>query len=194
MFCFKSNPQSSKCCVCLESVKNPVQCKYCIEGIVCPNCIMSMCEAGICDRCPTCRRNNWKKTNKSSSRIVPTAASKRELSTIQLRVNAAWETSRTRSRCEKIGMGCYKCCSFKTYFSLLTILILQWMVGLLVICISSNSPRDITVHELTWIAILVGLPVMHLPMWYCLARCNVGVCGPISYVQWLVWQYHPDNN
>ena len=193
MTCFKSQPKL-QCCVCLESVKNPVVCKHCVEGVVCSNCMLSMCEAGICDKCPTCRQLEWKKVDNATAKITPLSSSKSDIESVRLRVERAWEVSNTRSKCDKICLVCWRFCTFKTWFSILTILTLQWMVGILMICITLNNPRDMTIHQFTWIALLVGLPTMHLPLWYCSAKCNIGVCGPISYMQWILWQYTPNAN
>lgn len=194
MSCFNTHPKSKlKCCVCLEEASGPIVCKHCVEGVVCTMCMSSMCEAGICERCPTCRQTEWKQTDKTSSKITPVGGtSKDDIQSIRIRVARAWEVSNTRGKCEKVGLVCWRCCSFKTWFSILTILTLQWMVGLLVLCISTSNPRELNIHQFTWIALLVGLPIMHLPLWYCMARCDVGVLGPISYIRWILWQYTPN--
>lgn len=190
--CCKSTTKQT-CCVCLEVRQCAATCKYCIEGTICSDCIISMCEAGLCDRCPTCRQENWKKVNKRTSKITPvrSGGSKRDTESIDIRVERAWALSSTRSRCSKLGMACIHCCTFKTWLSLLSIFMMQWMLGLLVVCICSSSPRDMTIDQLTWISMLVGIPVMHLPLWYCIARCDIGVFGPISYARWILWQYTP---
>ena len=55
------------CNVCFEK-KEGVLCSKCKNCHVCHDCLLSMCENGICNKCPHCRQTNWKK---SKSKIVP---------------------------------------------------------------------------------------------------------------------------
>ena len=41
----------------------------CIRDRICQDCCLSLCEKGLCGKCPVCRQPNWKKPKKSQ--IVP---------------------------------------------------------------------------------------------------------------------------
>jgi len=60
-----------KCCICMGNEKTGIRCKLCVEGIICTNCVASLCENGLCGRCPICRSENWKKSIISLKTIIP---------------------------------------------------------------------------------------------------------------------------
>ena len=62
--CFKSRP-SSQCPICLENKQLTTQCKICTDTRICKDCCLSLCEKGLCSKCPVCRQPNWKKPKKS---------------------------------------------------------------------------------------------------------------------------------
>ena len=66
--CFKSRT-SSQCPICLEEKKLTTQCSICTDTRICKDCCLSLCEKGMCGKCPVCRQPNWKKPKKSQ--IVP---------------------------------------------------------------------------------------------------------------------------
>ena len=53
MFCFKKHYE---CCVCLENKTKIYNCKLCKNTVVCSDCIESMSEEFIFDKCPICRQ------------------------------------------------------------------------------------------------------------------------------------------
>lgn len=59
------------CVVCQEEKKQGIRCNGCSSTLVCQDCILSMCEHGICDKCPVCRKLNWKKNKFKKHQIVP---------------------------------------------------------------------------------------------------------------------------
>jgi len=61
----------NSCVVCKEEKKQGIWCNRCTSTLVCQDCILSMCEHGICDKCPVCRKLNWKKSNFKKDQIVP---------------------------------------------------------------------------------------------------------------------------
>ena len=66
--CLKST-SSSVCPICLEEKQLTTQCKICTDTRICKDCCLSLCEKGLCSKCPVCRQPNWKKPKKSQ--IVP---------------------------------------------------------------------------------------------------------------------------
>ena len=54
--------------------KKTVKCNTCYSSIVCSDCLLSMCESGLADKCPICRTKQWiqKKVDyKGSTKIAP---------------------------------------------------------------------------------------------------------------------------
>ena len=49
--------------------KLTTQCKICTDTRICKDCCLSLCEKGLCGKCPVCRQPNWKKPKKSQ--IMP---------------------------------------------------------------------------------------------------------------------------
>ena len=66
--CLKSK-SSRVCPICYEEKKLTTQCKICSDTRICNDCCLSLCEKGLCGRCPVCRQPNWKKPRKSQ--IMP---------------------------------------------------------------------------------------------------------------------------
>ena len=66
--CFKAR-STSQCPICLETKKLTTQCAICTDTRICKDCCLSLCEKGLCGKCPVCRQPNWKKPKKSQ--IVP---------------------------------------------------------------------------------------------------------------------------
>jgi hypothetical protein len=54
----------------MENKKGFIKCKICTNTIICGNCIIKLCENGICNKCPVCRQENWKK-NLNCTAVVP---------------------------------------------------------------------------------------------------------------------------
>ena len=67
------------CVVCQEEKKQGIRCNGCVSTLVCQDCILSMCEHGICDKCPVCRKLNWKKNKFKKDKIVPTKTDNTEI-------------------------------------------------------------------------------------------------------------------
>lgn len=95
------------CVVCQEEKKQGIRCNGCVSTLVCQDCILSMCEHGICDKCPVCRKLNWKKNKFKKDKIVPTKTDNTEI------VNTTLNNSTTRTSIETPQYYCAKthhCC------------------------------------------------------------------------------------
>lgn len=68
MACLFKNT-SEQCPICLQAKKLTTKCKICTDTRICQDCCLSLCEKGLCGKCPVCRQPNWKKPKKSQ--IVP---------------------------------------------------------------------------------------------------------------------------
>ena len=59
----------NECPICLQEKKLTTQCIICTDTKICQDCCLSLCERGLCGKCPVCRQPNWKKPKKNQ--IVP---------------------------------------------------------------------------------------------------------------------------
>ena len=56
MVCFKAiNQKKEICCICQDTCKPAIKCRFCVQGIICSECAISSCEHGINKKCPCCR-------------------------------------------------------------------------------------------------------------------------------------------
>ena len=46
------------CCVCYHSEHITKKCKSCVETYICDNCIISMMENDLLEKCPVCRKSD----------------------------------------------------------------------------------------------------------------------------------------
>lgn len=63
--------KSSQCCICSEKTNKGFNCKICKEGFVCRKCMPQLCESGLCNKCPVCRQEDWRKKNTNQTVIIP---------------------------------------------------------------------------------------------------------------------------
>ncbi len=56
-----------RCCICLGDGVIGVECEHCLEGKCCWPCSLEMAEAGLLDRCPVCREEQWREDGVASS-------------------------------------------------------------------------------------------------------------------------------
>jgi len=69
--CLSWCSKSSECCICSETTSKGFKCKLCKEGFVCRKCMPRLCESGLCNKCPICRQENWRKKNTNQTVIIP---------------------------------------------------------------------------------------------------------------------------
>ena len=71
-----SNQKKEICCICQDTCKPAIKCRFCVQGIICSECAISSCEHGINNKCPCCRREkengqDWKEHLIKSTKICP---------------------------------------------------------------------------------------------------------------------------
>ena len=67
--CITSKTNIKECVICNEEKKTHINCKICTDTNVCFDCSVQLCENGICNRCPICRQEDWKKIKTSRVKI-----------------------------------------------------------------------------------------------------------------------------
>ncbi len=191
----RENTKNS-CVVCKEEKKQGIWCNGCTSTLVCQDCILSMCEHGICDKCPVCRKLDWKKSKFKKNQIIP-------LKTSNIRVNVVDRISRlnqdneiaikTRNCCHRVGGGINnvfcKTTSEKIYFwhcilrhgkfsenasfVCVTIPALIYAMGVILILIfmpDINWQKDLS---FVWLPFIFGLSFTIILMWTTFKCCGV---------------------
>ena len=110
--------KSSQCCICSETTNKGFNCKLCKEGFVCRKCMPRLCESGLCNKCPVCRQENWRKKNTNQTVIIPIKESEiiiiEPVTQSQGEEKTCWnELPPCRQIWEYIKMGC--CIIFLSY-------------------------------------------------------------------------------
>ena len=110
--------KSSQCCICSETTNKGFNCKICKEGCVCRKCMPRLCESGLCNKCPVCRQENWRKKNTNQTVIIPIKESEiiiiEPVTQSQGEEKTCWnELPPCRQIWEYIKMGC--CIIFLSY-------------------------------------------------------------------------------
>jgi len=149
-----------QCPICFEEKKLTTQCKICTDTRICQDCCLSLCEKGLCARCPICRQPNWKKPKKSQ--ILPI---------LKLKNNNESNTQPTiqlTTREDELEPSCscnINCLSLytkiKTIYitigAILGLIALIYGVGFMTVLVFSK-PDDWKFNKhLYWISMLVGL-------------------------------------
>ena len=111
---------NNECVVCREPKKEGIKCNGCRDTLVCQDCILSLCEHGICDKCPVCRRLKWKKNKFKTNQIIPLKSGLRIINSIRSRGNEILNNTppmgdekrcynRCKDGCLDIFKNCKKC-------------------------------------------------------------------------------------
>ena len=159
------------CNVCFEKKKG-VLCSKCKNCHVCHDCLLSMCENGICNKCPHCRQTNWKK---SKSKIVPINTNNEIISEQKNTTTSSYVYNVRDERPRTIALEAMTRRGRFYYKLLMTgvMLSLSWMCGFITIIICTSKPPDkINVHLISWVAVITGLTEIHL----FIMCCFVNVC------------------
>lgn len=166
---FVRNKKKNNCNICFEN-KDCVQCLKCNNCNVCHDCLLSMCENGICDKCPHCRQEKWRKSNKSQ--IVPINTPNVLIRSEQKQATSNYVYRDENSTNALSAMTARGRIYYKVIMSGVMIT-LSWMCGFITVIICTGKKVDfIDVNLLTWIALLIGLVEVH-----CLTLCCfVNVC------------------
>ena len=59
--CIPTKSKMKPCVICKDFQISHLECKICIDTHVCFDCSVKLCENGICNMCPICRQENWKR-------------------------------------------------------------------------------------------------------------------------------------
>ena len=169
LFIRDKKKEKHECNLCFDN-KDCIQCIKCKNCFVCQDCILSMCENGICNKCPHCRQENWKKTNKS--KIVPInlnniVVTEQKTTTSSYVYNVRDERPSTVALEAMTKRG-------RFYYRLMmtgVIMGLSWMCGFITVIICTGKKVDrIDPHLISWVALLAGLVEVHCVTLCCFAN------------------------
>ena len=146
----------AQCCICLLYKMKYIKCKKCKNAVVCRDCIPSLCEEGICDKCPVCRQKEWMKKVKKN-KIVP---EKRLTVIVQ-------NNERENTCCDNCTCRC-TCLFLIKIFRILNLMALIYAAGLLTI---AGSNVDLSL--LLWLPMLLGLLEFFLIICCCVRCCKI---------------------
>ena len=169
-----------ECCVCLQTKFKVTKCKKCKKVAVCNDCIISMCEQGICNKCPVCRQEDWRRKSKTNqSKIVPDGhfsviiqnENSRCCSIPRCRIPPCCICTREdREECVKLcKLSCNKYTCIKA-IRLLQMTTIIYMGGILTVFLIVG--KDFEYPKLWWVPMLVGFAEFLL-----LVSCCYGCCG-----------------
>jgi len=164
------------CNVCFES-KECVKCLYCKNCYVCDDCLLSMCENGICNKCPHCRQENWK-VNKKKSKIVPIIVNNIIISRQTQTTTNPYVYRSNRPRDERPSTIALQAMTNRGrfYYRLMMVCVLlglSYMVGFITMIICTGKRVDrINIHLITWVALIIGVFEVH----FVTICCFVNIC------------------
>lgn len=162
------------CNVCFET-KDCVQCLKCKNCFVCQDCLLSMCENGICNKCPHCRQTNWRSQTRKS-KIVPINTENVIISEQKQTTTSRYVYTSRRPRDERPSTIALQSMTQRgrMYYRLLMVgvmLCLSYMCGFITIVIVTVKKVDkINPHLISWVALLIGLAEVHLVTLCCFAN------------------------
>jgi len=145
MLCLCKNTKE-KCPICLQEKKLTTQCKICTDTIICKDCCLSLCEKGLCGKCPVCRQPNWKKPKKTQ--IIP--ISKINLLPRESKVinDIILENQNNMDKCKYILFSIAVCISHS---------VLIYVMGLFTLIIFTKKEDWKSDSALYWVSGFVGI-------------------------------------
>ena len=172
--CFKKH---SECSVCLENKKKNYNCKLCKNAIVCYDCIESMLEKSLFDKCPVCRQTNW--IDFKSNQIIPINSGLTEI-----KIEEVTNEINLPEKCSQNDCSCFQILNYiKKILHVLYILggsiILTYAIGLFTIFMF-NPHMDLNInYYLYWLPFLIGISWIML----CWSPCCCGKTLNQTYCQ-----------
>ena len=143
--CWKTKKE---CCICYQQRAAGVVCTKCVSGIVCIDCASQLCENGQCERCPVCRRKNWKNNVMPKNIVVPKGTAPGEIRIANNLITDADEFECSPYRCKKTLDQLVVCISLA--FS-------AYMIGIFTILVFASTTSELLKPQWCIIPLLIGL-------------------------------------
>jgi len=174
LFVRDKKKEKHECILCFDN-KDCIQCIKCKNCFVCQDCLLSMCENGICNKCPHCRQTNWRKSTKKS-KIVPIITENVIISEQKQTTTSRYVYTSRRPRDEIPSFIALQSMTQRGrfYYKLMMIgvmLGLSYMCGFITIIVITVKKIDqIDPHLISWVALLIGLLEVHCVTLCCFAN------------------------
>jgi hypothetical protein len=145
MLCLFNNTKE-ECPICLQEKKLTTQCKICTDTRICKDCCISLCEKGLCGKCPVCRQPNWKKPKKTQ--IIP--ISKINLLPKESKVinGIILENQNNMDKCKYMLLNLVVCISLS---------LLIYAIGMFTLLIFTTKEDWDSYSVLYWLSPIIGL-------------------------------------
>tara|TARA_R110001592_G_scaffold33135_2_gene115264 strand:- start:824 stop:1333 length:510 start_codon:yes stop_codon:yes gene_type:complete len=145
MLCLFNNTKE-ECPICLQEKKLTTQCKICTDTRICKDCCISLCEKGLCGKCPVCRQPNWKKPKKTQ--IIP--ISKINLLPKESKVinGIILENQNNMDKCKYMLLNLVVCISLS---------LLIYAIGMFTLLIFTTKEDWDSYSALYWLSPIIGL-------------------------------------
>ena len=151
----------AQCCICLQFKMKYIKCKKCKNAVVCRDCLPSLCEGGLCNKCPVCRQTEWKKKVKKN-KIMPE-------SKVNIIINPRYMEEDKESWCDLCTpLMCGLCCL--KGFRICNLIFLIYCAGLLTVFCFVGDSLELSFYY--WLPAIIGLVEFLL-----LLACCFGCCG-----------------
>ena len=151
----------AQCCICLQFKMRYIKCKKCKNAVVCRDCLPSLCEGGLCSKCPICRQTEWK-INVKKNKIMPESKT-------NIIINPRYMEEDNVSCCDLCTpLYCGLCCL--KGFRLCNLIFLIYCAGLLTIFCFVGDSLELSFYY--WLPAIIGLIEFIL-----LLACCYGCCG-----------------
>jgi len=161
-----------ECNVCFEN-KESVQCLKCKNCYVCHDCLLSMCENGIADKCPHCRQLQWRKI-KNTNKVFPINTENIMISGQKQTTNSyVYRVRDERPRTIALNSMTERARLYYRIMMVCAISGISWMCGFITIIVAEGKKFTyIDIHLITWVAFIIGLFEVHCFTLCCL----INVC------------------
>ena len=138
------------CPICLQKKELTTKCSICTNTAICQDCSLSLCEKGLCGKCPVCRQPNWKQS--SNTRIVP-----KFISTLKS------EQKESQQQIQPINnkKNCFNSSHIvKNKICIISVLIikclLMYIIGMFTVLVFSSGLEWSEHGELYWVSAIIG--------------------------------------
>ncbi len=157
------------CCICLEQCEITLSCYFCLEGNLCSNCAIKLCEEGSADACPICRQLKWKKSIIKNTKIVPINVSAHE----QV-VESAREANNENIPTSRIKTCNDWCMLFhdiwRVFLSVFGLWAFIYLMGVLTIVVFvSETTFDSSTPYIWILALFIGI-FEYILIWFCCCK------------------------
>ena len=156
------------CCICLEQKEITLSCYFCLEGNLCSNCAVKLCEEGSSEICPVCRQPKWKKSIIKNTKIVPINVGVEEEVIDLAGAPIEYESTSRTPTCNELGIFFHD--AWKVFLTILGFWAFMYLMGVLTIVVFVSETTFESSTPYIWIlALFIGI-FEYILMWFCCCK------------------------